>query len=133
MGYLLAPKSLQRWLFSLVNQISSIVSFILSLLEEILFSGNPDYTTTILYISFYPNKMSIFRYCLNKSVIKTGKECENDEDQVSPHFDVKIYRNKSIRSTSRQKKQNQDPNEMNGSSITSQGPKFNFKLWIAQK
>lgn len=61
MGYLLAPKSLQRWLFSLVNEISSIVSFILSLLEAILLSGNPDSTTTVLYISFFSKQNEYFQ------------------------------------------------------------------------
>lgn len=56
---------------------------------------------------------------LPKSVINTGTEFVNPEDQEASTFDIKMCRSKSISSANRKKKrQNQDSSEMNESFVT---------------
>lgn len=90
------------------------------MLQKILSPGNLDFTVQYhIYPSFFLNRMRLFMGCLNKSMIKTGTELGNPEDQEAPAFDIKICRNKSISSASRQKKkENQDPNKINEISVT---------------
>jgi len=83
---------------------------LLSVLEEILLSGNLDFTVEYYrYPSSFLNRMRLFRGCLNKSVIQIVTELGNPEDQEAPTTDIKIGTSKSISSTNRQKEATPGP------------------------
>lgn len=100
------------------------MSFYLSLSEKILFSENLGFIVEyLIYPSFFLKGRQLSRGCLNKSVIKTGTDLRNPEDQEAPVLDIKIFMSKFM-SLANEKQQNQEPKERSHSSVNSSETKI---------